>query len=83
MREDGKTKTRDSQKWKRVEVNKKRSYAEVVRRSRYQEEADIGAGTGEEADAGGGQYSTVLMSRRLILCCLSEIGPMYHGTVSD
>ena len=52
-REDGKTKTRDSQKWKKVEVNKKRSYAEVVRRSRYQEEADIGAGTREETGAGG------------------------------
>ena len=36
-----------------MEVNKKRSYPKVVRRSRYQEEADIGAGTREETGAGG------------------------------
>ena len=52
-REDGKKKTRDSQNWKNMEVNKKTSYAEVVRSSRYQEEADIRAGTREETGAGG------------------------------
>ena len=51
-REDGEKKTRDLQNWKKEEVNKKRSYAEVVKRSRYQEEADIGAGTREQIGAG-------------------------------
>ena len=34
-----------SQRWKKVEVQSKRSYAESARRSRYQDELDIGAGT--------------------------------------
>ena len=44
MREDGKHKTRDSQKWKRVQVQDRRSYGEVERPSRYLDETDIGAG---------------------------------------
>ena len=43
-REDGKYKTRDSQKWKWVQVQARRSYGEVERPSRYLEETDIGAG---------------------------------------
>ena len=34
-------------------MQEKRSYAEVLRRSRYQDEADIGAGTREEKGAEG------------------------------
>ena len=52
MQMDGKHKTRDLQRWKKVEVQEKRSYAEVVRRSRYQDELDIGAGTREKKGAG-------------------------------
>ena len=44
MREDRKYKTRDSQKWKRVQVQDRRSYGEVERPSRYLDETDIGAG---------------------------------------
>ena len=39
-REDNEKKTRDLQSRKKEEGKKKRSYTEVVRRSRYQEEAD-------------------------------------------
>ena len=46
MREDGKYKTRDSQKWKRVQVQDRRSYGEVERPSRYLDETNIGAGAG-------------------------------------
>ena len=53
MRVDGKHKTRDSQRWKNVEVQRKRSYAEVAGRSRYQDELDIGTGTREHQGAGG------------------------------
>ena len=41
-----------SQRWKKVEVQSKRSYAESARRSRYQDELDIGAGTREKKGAG-------------------------------
>ena len=44
MREDRKYKTRDSQKWKWVQVQARRSYGEVERPSRYLDETDIGAG---------------------------------------
>ena len=46
MREDGKHKTRDSQKWKRVSVQLRRRYKDVRSRehtSRYLEDTDIGA----------------------------------------
>ena len=46
MREDGKQKTRDSQKWKKVDVQPRRSYKDVRSRyheSRYLEDTDIGA----------------------------------------
>ena len=46
MQEDGKYKTRDSQKWKRVQVQDRRSYGEVERPSRYLDETNIGAGAG-------------------------------------
>ena len=45
-REDGKQKTRDSQKWKKVEVQPRRRYKDMGSRdhaSRYQEDTDIGA----------------------------------------
>ena len=46
MREDGKQKTRDSQKWKKVNVQPRRIYKDVRSReqeSRYLEDTDIGA----------------------------------------
>ena len=62
MREDGKRKTRDSQKWKKVDVQPRRSYEDVEGRhqeSRYLEDADIGAtyrgeeGRGPDAEEQG------------------------------
>ena len=44
MQEDRKYKTRDSKKWKWVQVQARRSYGEVERPSRYLDETDIGAG---------------------------------------
>ena len=44
--------TRDSQRWKKVEVQRKRSYAEVLGRRRYQDGLNIGAGTEEHQGAG-------------------------------
>ena len=44
MWEDGKHKTRDSQRWKKVQVQDRRSYGEVERPSRYLDETKIGAG---------------------------------------
>ena len=44
MRKDGKHKTRDSQRWKKLQVQDRRSYGEVERPSRYLDETDIGAG---------------------------------------
>ena len=37
----------------KMKGNKKRSYAEVMRKSRYQDEGNIGASTREERGAGG------------------------------
>ena len=45
MQEDGKYKIRDSQKWKRVQVQDRRSYGKVERPSRYLDETDIGRAT--------------------------------------
>ena len=44
MQEDGKYKTRDSQKWKQLQVQARKSYGEVERPSRYLDETDIGVG---------------------------------------
>ena len=44
MRVDGKYKTRSSQRWKKVQVQDRRSYGEVDRPSSYLDETDIGAG---------------------------------------
>ena len=47
MREDGKHKTRDSQKWKRVQVQPRRRYTDLestTSKSKYLEDTDIGAG---------------------------------------
>ena len=44
---DGRVKTRDAQRWKRVEVKKRRSYKRVGEKSRYLEDPDIGAGPGQ------------------------------------
>ena len=69
-REDGKQKTRDSQKWKKVDVQPRRSYKDVGSReyvSRYLEDTDIGAtyqggeGQGQEGreqGRGAGQVGT-------------------------
>ena len=51
-RHDGKHKTRALQRWKKVEVQQKRSNGEVAGRSRYQDEPNIGAGTKEYLGAG-------------------------------
>ena len=40
----GQRKTRDAQRWKKVEVTKRRSYESKGEASRYQEDPDIGAG---------------------------------------
>ena len=45
MRLDGKHKTRDLQRWKKVHVQDRRSYGKVERPSSYLDETDIGAGT--------------------------------------
>ena len=42
----------ESQRWKKVEVQRKRSYTKVLGGSRYQDELDIGAGTKEYQGAG-------------------------------
>ena len=44
MQMDGKHKTRDSQRWKKVQVQDKRSYGEMERPSSYLDETDIGGG---------------------------------------
>ena len=47
MREDGIHKTRDSQKWKRVQVQARRRYVDLEStesKSRYLDDTDIGAG---------------------------------------
>ena len=51
---DREVKVRDSQKWKRVELKAKRSYAELARRSTYGEDPDIGSGQSgaKQGDAG-------------------------------
>ena len=57
MREDGKHKTRDSQKWKRVQVQVRRRYADLestVSTSKYLDNTDIGAGY--QNDKGRGQH---------------------------
>ena len=45
MRVHVKHNTRDSRRWKMVQVQNRRSYGEVDRPSKYLEELDIGAGT--------------------------------------
>ena len=40
---EGQEKTRDAQKWKRIQVSKNNSYAEFVKGSSYRNDPDIGA----------------------------------------
>ena len=56
MREDGKHKTRDSQRWKRVQVQARRRYGEQERPSKYLEKTNIGAGNLD--DEGWGRDDT-------------------------
>ena len=44
MREDGKHKTRESQRWRKVQLQDRRSYGEVERPSSYLDDTDIWAG---------------------------------------
>ena len=50
MREDGKHMTRDSQRWKQVQVQARRRYADLETTRKYLDETDIGAGY--QSDAG-------------------------------
>ena len=53
MREDGKHKTRDSQKWKRVQVQARRRYTDLKSTestSKYLDDTDIGAGYQDDWD---------------------------------
>ena len=55
MRKDGMNKTRDSQKWKRVQVQARRRYADLestMSTSKYLDDIDIGAGY-QDGKAGG------------------------------
>ena len=56
MREDGKHKTRDSQRWKRVQVQARRRYGEQERPSKYLDKTNIGAGNLD--DEGWGRDDT-------------------------
>ena len=56
MHEDGKHKTRDSQKWKRVQVQARRRYGEQERPSKYLNKTDIGAGNLDNKGRGAGRH---------------------------
>ena len=63
MREDRKYITRDSQKWKWVQVQASRIYGEVERPSRYLDETDIGAGNQDGEGQGRVQYKAKTSSK--------------------
>ena len=52
MQEDGKHKTRDSQRWKRVQVQDRNRYTTLETPSKYLDETDIGAGYQDDAGRG-------------------------------
>ena len=73
MREDGKHKTRDSQRWKRVQVQDRKRYTTLETPSKYLDETDIGAGYQDNAGRGG-RYQD--MTTRTICTRLEERGWM-------
>ena len=68
MQMDGKHKTRDSQRCKKVQVQDRRCYGEVERPSSYLDETDIGAGT----DNQGHDFVVVNFEGEALLPILKE-----------
>ena len=52
MREDGKHKTRDSQRWKQVQVTDRKRYTTLETPSKYLDKTDMGAGYQDNAGRG-------------------------------